>query len=53
MTRTFQLVPHDKIPEFKEKGWTITDDLADCHHGNHSVLMAAPKPKRAVKAAAE
>ena len=41
---TFQFIPHHRRPEYEAKGWTVSDDLADCHHGAHSVLMRAPMP---------
>jgi hypothetical protein len=43
MTGTFQFVPHYQIAERQAEGWVIADDLADCHHGRHSVLMRLPE----------
>lgn len=35
----FRYVPLAIVGEWLAKGWTIDDDLADCHHGRHAVLM--------------
>jgi hypothetical protein len=32
-------VPHAEVPSYLAKGWEISDDFRDCHHGAHSVLM--------------
>lgn len=37
--RTYQYVRHDRVDAFLADGWVIADDMADCHHGRHSVLM--------------
>ena len=42
MTETLQLVQHHQIAEFEAKGWSVADDMQDCHHGVHAVLMKSP-----------
>ena len=42
MADTFQFVPHHRVAEFLANGWLVDDDLQDCHHGDHAVLMLAP-----------
>ena len=38
----FRYIVHDKVEEWKAKGWTVTDALEGTHHGHYSVLMLAP-----------
>lgn len=35
----FRYVPLASVGEWLAKGWTIDDDMADCHHGKYAVLM--------------
>lgn len=35
----FRYVPLHLVGEFLARGWTIDDDMADCHHGAHAILM--------------
>jgi hypothetical protein len=37
--RYFRHVPNHRVPEYQAKGWRIANDLKDCHHGHHAVLM--------------
>ena len=47
MTGTYQFIPHHRVAEYQAEGWTISDNMADVHHGDHSVLMQAPvKPQQ-------
>lgn len=32
-------VPLAEVGRWLAQGWTISDDMADCHHGRHAVLM--------------
>ena len=33
-------VPHHEIDRYLQEGWVVTNDLADCYHGEFAVLMA-------------
>ncbi len=35
----FRYVPLDQVGEYLVKGWEISDDMANCHHGNYACLM--------------
>lgn len=35
----FRYVRLGDVGTWLAKGWTIDDDMADCHHGQWSVLM--------------
>jgi hypothetical protein len=35
----FKYVPLSDVGEYLAKGWSMADDMADCHHGNYAVLM--------------
>jgi len=39
MTRIFRYVKHSEIATYEADGWALADPLADCHHGEHAVLM--------------
>jgi hypothetical protein len=32
-------VPHAEVDEHKKRGWSVTDSLSWCHHGQHAVVM--------------
>ncbi len=36
---TYRYVPHHLIEQYEADGWEVVNDMADCHHGHHSVLM--------------
>src|SRR5579863_1083274 len=42
LSTTWQFVTHERRSEFEAAGWVVVDDLADTHHGAHSVLMRCP-----------
>ena len=35
----FRYIPLADVGSWLAKGWIIDDDMADTHHGRHSVLM--------------
>lgn len=35
----FRYVQHDDIASYEATGWIVVNDMADCHHGVHAVLM--------------
>jgi hypothetical protein len=35
-------VPHHEIGRYLREGWTVTNDLADCYHGEFAVLTVRP-----------
>lgn len=37
--RTFHFVRHHLIRDFEARGWVVINDMSDCHHGRHGVLM--------------
>lgn len=39
MIAFFRYVPLALVVDYLWAGWTIDDDMADTHHGRHSVLM--------------
>jgi hypothetical protein len=41
--KEFLYVRHKDVPEMLEKGWKVTNNNADCHHGEYSVIMEAPE----------
>ncbi len=34
-----QCVPHHRILLYLARGWSISDELHGCSHGNYSILM--------------
>ena len=36
---TFRYVKLHDIQRMLDDGWTVSSDLADCHHGEYAVLM--------------
>ena len=35
----YRFVRHSDVEAFKETGWEVIDDMSDCHHGAHAVIM--------------
>lgn len=40
----FQYVPHHEVAKRYLEGWNVANDMGDCHHGRHAVLMSRPAP---------
>lgn len=40
--KVFQYIPHHEVRAYLDRGWTLTDDMSDSHHGHYSVIMQAP-----------
>ena len=36
---TFRYVCHADIASYEAGGWVVVNDMADCHHVAHAVLM--------------
>lgn len=34
-----QFVGRDEIPDYEARGWKVTNDLSDSHHGANGVMM--------------
>ena len=39
MTRHFAFIAHHLIAAWQAKGWRVINDMSECHHGDHAVLM--------------
>jgi hypothetical protein len=42
MEVTLRYVRHEEVEHYLRAGWVVTHDLADCYHGQFSVLMVGP-----------
>lgn len=42
---TFRFVPHSLVAEYEAKGWRVTGNLHETHHGRHAVIMELCAPQ--------
>lgn len=35
----YRFVKHSEIAAYEATGWEVIDNMADCHHGAHAVIM--------------
>jgi len=42
---TFRFVPHSLVAEYEAKGWRVTGNLHETHHGRHAVIMELCDPQ--------
>lgn len=40
--RWLQYVSHDRVQEYEQRGWCVTDGLVNTHHGEYATLMSWP-----------